>query len=98
MKRFFFTILLGTAVLILDPGGPASPRAVAQSKPEHTALTIEQVNRWQTGLSNWGRSGKDDERGALNLITPQKAVQAARLVQAACTLALAHGAQPATAD
>ena len=30
-------------------------------------------------LSNWGRWGKDDERGALNFITPQKRAAAGRL-------------------
>src|SRR5487761_340453 len=32
-------------------------------------------------ISNWGRWGKDDERGALNFITPAKRAQAGRLVQ-----------------
>ena len=31
--------------------------------------------------SNWGRWGKDDERGALNYITDKKRAAAARLVQ-----------------
>jgi hypothetical protein len=37
-------------------------RVSAQAKPEsaqHQAITIEQVNRWETELSNWGRWGKD---------------------------------------
>src|SRR5258708_34636488 len=53
-------------------------------------VTIEQVNKWETELSNWGRWGKDDQRGALNLITPQKQVQAARLVKDGVTVSLAH--------
>jgi len=32
-------------------------------------------------LSHWGRWGPDDQRGALNLITPAKVVQATRLVR-----------------
>ena len=32
-------------------------------------------------LSNWGRWGDDDELGTLNFVTPQKRVQAARLVK-----------------
>ena len=32
-------------------------------------------------LSNWGRWGEDDEIGTLNLVTPQKRVQAASLVR-----------------
>src|ERR1700742_4155430 len=31
-------------------------------------------------LSNWGRWGDDDQRGALNLITPERLVEAAQLV------------------
>src|SRR5258705_12192182 len=68
--------------------------AAAQSQPppapSHPAVTIEQVNRWETELSNWGRWGKDDERGALNLVTPQKQVEAARLVKDGVTISLAH--------
>src|ERR1041385_1301056 len=68
-------------------------RVAAQNKPSAAtspAVTIEQVNRWETELSNWGRWGKEDERGALNLITPQKEVQAARLVKDGVTVSLAH--------
>jgi len=32
-------------------------------------------------LSNWGRWGADDQRGTLNLITPQTIVEAARLIK-----------------
>jgi kynurenine formamidase len=32
-------------------------------------------------LSNWGRWGSDDEIGTLNLVTPEKRVQASRLVR-----------------
>jgi len=39
----------------------------------------EVLNYFQT-YSNWGRWGKDDQMGTLNLITPEKRVQAARLV------------------
>src|SRR5713101_5836212 len=43
--------------------------------------TEEDVLGWMTALSNWGRWGPDDERGTLNLITPEKRVQAGRLVR-----------------
>jgi kynurenine formamidase len=43
--------------------------------------TEEQVIGWLESLSNWGRWGKDDQLGTLNLVTPQKRVEAARLVQ-----------------
>src|ERR1700726_3891776 len=41
-------------------------------------------------LSNWGRWGKDDQVGALNLITSEKRIQAARLVKTGMSISLAH--------
>jgi hypothetical protein len=91
MRRLNVAIALGAATVGL--AGFWSVRATAQPKPDsssHAAVTIEQVNKWETDLSNWGRWGKDDERGALNLVTPQKEVQAARLVKDGVTVSLAH--------
>jgi hypothetical protein len=91
VKRFVPVAILGSALLVATA---LLIRVAAQSKPaspaQHPAITIEQVNRWETELSNWGRWGKDDERGALNLITPQKEIQAARLVKDGVTVSLAH--------
>ena len=41
-------------------------------------------------LSNWGRWGEDDELGAANLITSEKRLQAAALVQDGISVSLAH--------
>ncbi len=93
MKRFIPAAVLGPAVLALATVGFHLTRVAAQAKPEsaqHPPVTIEQVNRWETELSNWSRWGKDDERGALNLITPQKEVQAAHLVKDGVSVSLAH--------
>jgi hypothetical protein len=100
MKRLVPTAILGSFSLAAFTIGSLHIRVAAQARPEatqHAPITIEQVNRWETELSNWGRWGKDDERGALNLITPQKEVQAARLVRDGLTVSLAHFAdlQPA---
>jgi hypothetical protein len=89
-RRFVFAALLGAALLALGATGSRFTRAAAQAKPAVTPITIEQVNKWETELSNWGRWGKEDERGALNLITPQKEVAAARLVKDGVTVSLAH--------
>ena len=43
--------------------------------------TEEQVIGWMDSLSNWGRWGKDDQLGTLNLITNTKRAQAAALVK-----------------
>jgi hypothetical protein len=100
MKRLVPTAILGSFLLAVLIIGLLHVRVAAQARVEsaqHAPVTIEQVNRWETELSNWGRWGKDDERGALNLITPQKEVQAARLVKDGVTVSLAHFAdlQPA---
>jgi kynurenine formamidase len=41
-------------------------------------------------VSNWGRWGKDDQLGSVNLITPEKRKQAAALVKTGQTVSLAH--------
>jgi kynurenine formamidase len=48
------------------------------------------IDRMITELSNWGRWGKDDQLGALNLITPQKRREAAALVKEGIAVSLAH--------
>ncbi|MBI4471919.1 MAG: cyclase family protein, partial [Acidobacteria bacterium] len=52
--------------------------------------TREQVIQMMKEISNWGRWGKDDELGTINLITPQKRLQAARLVREGISVSLAH--------
>ena len=44
-----------------------SPRTVSKAD----------VERWMTELSNWGRWGKQDQVGTVNLITPAKRKAAA---------------------
>ena len=46
-----------------------------------TAPTEAQVREYMRTLSNWGRWGKDDELGTINLITGEKRAAAARLVK-----------------
>src|SRR5262245_2197274 len=54
---------------------------------------------WRAKFSNWGRWGKDDEKGATNLITPAKIVNVARLVKTGEVISLAHPVpQQAAAD
>jgi kynurenine formamidase len=53
-------------------------------------VTREDVNRWMTEISNWGRWGKEDQRGTLNLITAEKRRQALKLVREGLPVSLAH--------
>ncbi len=50
----------------------------------------DQFDQWMKSLSNWGRWGKEDELGALNLITPAKKVAATKLVTAGTTVSMAR--------
>ena len=52
--------------------------------------TKEDITRWMTELSNWGRWGKDDHLGTMNLITPEKRKQALKLVREGLAVSLAH--------
>jgi kynurenine formamidase len=53
-------------------------------------MTKADIDRWMTELSNWGRWGKDDQLGTLNLITPAKRKEAAALVKEGYSISLAH--------
>jgi kynurenine formamidase len=50
--------------------------------------TTDQIAGLLEKVSNWGRWGKDDQGGALNLITDRKRAAAARLVQSGQTVSL----------
>src|SRR5260370_27573311 len=62
----------------------------AQSRQTATRETVDQ---WMTELSNWGRWGKDDERGAINLITAAKRKQAASLLKEGASFSLSRDAE-----
>jgi hypothetical protein len=57
---------------------------------EHREFTREDTQHMLRERSNWGRWGADDELGALNLITPEKRVQAASLVRAGRSVSLSR--------
>ena len=53
----------------------------------------EDFVRLMTELSNWGRWGKDDQMGAVNLITPAKRKQAVGLVKEGVCFSMARNAE-----
>src|SRR5947209_18092388 len=65
---------------------------LVQAQSPH-AMTSEIFDQWMTELSNWGRWGKDDELGAVNLITAAKRKQAAGLVKEGASFSLARDAE-----
>jgi hypothetical protein len=51
---------------------------------------LDEFDRMFMELSNWGRWGKDDQLGTVNLVTPAKVRQAAGLVKEGVSVSLAH--------
>jgi kynurenine formamidase len=88
VKTFLRVTVLSSGVLVLGSGLWVSNRARADEA--HPQVTREQVDRWMTEISNWGRWGKDDQRGTFNLITPEKRRAALRLVHDGVSVSLAH--------
>lgn len=70
----------------------AAAKSVRGADDEPKKLTRGDIDAMMKDLSNWGRWGKDDQLGALNLITPAKRKQAAALVKDGVTVSLAHPA------
>jgi hypothetical protein len=72
-------VVCGLAAQAQQTRGAESPRA---------EVSKAQVQRWMTELSNWGRWGKDDRLGTLNLITPRKRQQALALAKRGVVVSL----------
>ena len=74
-RRQFALAAAGAAV-----SAPAAP----------AKATKADVDRWMKELSNWGRWGKDDQIGTVNLITATKRREAAGLVRDGISVSLSH--------
>ena len=77
-------VLLVTIIAIAGARAPQGPAA--------NKVTPQQFEQWKKDLNNWGRWGKDDEVGTMNLITPAKRKQAAALVKEGFSVSLASDA------
>ena len=80
-------------VVLLAPGVVSAQRPFpvhSSTQDPSILVTLETLSRWEKELSNWGRWGPDDQRGTLNLITPDKTRQAAALVREGETVTLQH--------
>jgi kynurenine formamidase len=78
-----------TALAVFLVAGAGAVRS-AQNQVDKAQVDKAQVDKWMTEISNWGRWGKDDQRGTLNLITPEKRKQALKMVKDGVTISLAH--------
>jgi kynurenine formamidase len=81
-------LAIATAVVGLTAQAPAQ----GTQKPVEfqSEVTKAQFDEWMAKLSNWGRWGKDDERGTLNLITDAKRKQAAAVVKTGTAVSLSR--------
>ncbi len=70
---------LGMLAGVAAAGKFAAPLRADDKYPRN--LTKADIDRWMTELANWGRWGKQDQAGTVNLITPAKRKQAAALVK-----------------
>ena len=61
---------------------------------ERRVPTQAEVEEWYTDRRNWARWGPDDQRGAINLITPDKRVAAATAVRSGRTVSLSRVFEP----
>ena len=83
MAKVLCTVLLAPALVL--SGAQGSPARGSRPK-----LTKDDFAKMMQELSNWGRWGKDDQLGSLNLITPQKRKEAAALVREGASFSMAH--------
>ena len=61
---------------------------------ERRVPTQSEVEEWYTERRNWARWGSDDQRGAINLITPDKRMAAATAVRSGRTVSLSRVFEP----
>lgn len=78
------TLLLAVVALMVASIGSES---FAQTQ---VRMTKDDVEKLLEEVSNWGRWGKEDQLGAINLITPQKRRDAAALVKEGISVSLAR--------
>ena len=87
------TLTLRRAVSILVCGfaiaAAVTRDAASQGAASRPVVTEAQFEAWQTELSNWGRWGKDDQLGTLNLVTPARRRAAMALVKEGVPVSLA---------
>jgi len=81
MSALAFSRALSILVFSLGIDAALVGDATSQGSPSRPLVSEAQFEAWQTELSNWGRWGKDDQLGTLNLITPAKRMAALALVK-----------------
>jgi kynurenine formamidase len=89
MKRRLKSIAMSLALVLAGVAGGFQLRAQAPAAPADTAALRSQYERWRQEFKTWGKWGSDDNKGASNLITPQKVQSAVKLVRSGIVVSLA---------
>lgn len=84
------TAALGVAAVAPPVRQPANAATESQSQ----TLPLTEAEQALARRRNWGRWGNDDAKGAVNLITPQKRIEAARLVRSGRSVPLSRPFTP----
>lgn len=87
------TLRGGTLAILMVMAATGGVRSAQQGRSTNHTVTKADLERWKKELSNWGRWGRDDQLGTLNLITPAKKKQAAALVKEGFSVSLARDAE-----
>ena len=72
----------------------AAGNASSETQSDPQMPTPDEVESWYTDRRNWGRWGADDQKGAINLITPEKSAAAAGLVRTGRKVSMSRVFEP----
>lgn len=89
LRKYGIRAAIVGAVVLSYQAGPQ----LAQAQAQHQEATKADFERFMKELSNWGRWGKDDQMGAVNLITPAKRKQAVATVKEGVSFSMARNAE-----
>lgn len=88
-----FVAALSSVTLWSQASRPSDTASRPSGTPEYRKVTQAEVDQMAKEISNWGRWGKDDQMGTLNLVTPAKKKQAAALVREGVSVSVARRAE-----
>src|SRR5215475_622794 len=91
MKRWIPIIVMGS---VLTWVGRIPAVTAQQQSAQRETYTKAQFDELLKQVSNWGRWGKNDQLGTLNLITPERKREAAKLVREGVSISLARDLNP----
>jgi kynurenine formamidase len=78
------------ALVTMAAGWTAHSQAPAAGATPHATVTKQEWEGWMKTKTNWGRWGKNDQLGAMNLVTEAKRKQAMALNKTGTIVSLAH--------